>query len=445
MSARSLASVVVMVVVVATAGAALAQPKPAVPAVVGATEIVTLTTPTGFIDDVAAADGDRFAYVVADSSGKVELRVVAATTRAETHAIDERSEATGSGNPTGSAGRAGGSAPRGIDERSGNPTGSAGRAGGSAPRGIDISGVTPHPLALALVGPRAFVVGTTEDGNQIAALVELAATGKTKPAGSVVYKVPPAAHVTLITRDGMPRIAVHRVAVTASGTRHEIELLALDTGRRIGAARTLELAPGELSKTLDFRVNHWSHGFTRAHGIKGGEWDRRENQRTPDVEATYDLVAGKLVDTKPIEDLFEQRRRFQVLADANGRVDFVRWDGNTLQAWRDGRPHAVELDQPVSSYDPGSLQGVIGSDGSAWLVLKVDPVNPEAVARKKADLEYLDIFRMSSDGKAIRKARVLARGLRHRFGVFGESQFWLLERNQSMDRGGKTLTVYVPG
>ena len=76
-----------------------------------------------------------------------------------------------------------------------------------------------------------------------------------------------------------------------------------------------------------------------------------------------------------------------------------------------------------------------------WLALKVDPVNAEAVARKKADLEYLDVFRAGPDGKAIRKARILATGIRHRFGVAGD-RFWLIERNQSMERGGKSLTVY---
>ena len=56
-------------------------------------------------------------------------------------------------------------------------------------------------------------------------------------------------------------------------------------------------------------------------------------------------------------------------------------------------------------------------DGTAWIALKVDPVNPDAVARKKADPEYLDIFRAGPDRKAVRKARVLATGVRHRFGV----------------------------
>src|SRR5215468_3281147 len=60
--------------------------------------------------------------------------------------IDERSEEMGGGNPAGSAGGAGGKAPRGINERSeemggGGPAGSAGGAGGKAPRGIDVIAV----------------------------------------------------------------------------------------------------------------------------------------------------------------------------------------------------------------------------------------------------------------------------------------------------------------
>jgi carotenoid cleavage dioxygenase-like enzyme len=155
------------------------------------------------------------------------------------------------------------------------------------------------------------------------------------------------------------------------------------------------------------------------------------------------LVAGKFVENKPIGDLFEQRKRFQVLADANGQADFFRMtpDNLTIQLWRNGQMKAVDLDQPLATYDSKSLQGILNADGTAWIVLKVDPVNADAVARKKADPEYLDIFKVGADGKAVRKARILAKGVRHRFGLIGD-MFWLLERSTGFDRGGKALTVY---
>jgi len=370
-------------------GAADAQPKK-LPALEGATESLKLTTPSGFIDDAVGVDNERLVYVVADTSSKAELHVVTLATKAE--------------------------------------------------QVVDVSALTLHPLAVHLIGPRALVIGEVEGGKQMGALVELADKGRVK-AGTAVYKIAPATHITYLGKRG---VAVHRVTTTANSTRHEVELVSADRGRRIGAMRVMVLGPGDVEKKMDFRVNHWSDGWTRAHGIKGGEWNRKENQRSPDTEATYDVLSGKLLDRQKITDLFEQRKRFQTLADAGGQLDFVRfsWDNKALQVWRGGVLGKLELDQPLSTYDPKSLQSVVTPDG-LWIALKVDPVNVEAVARKKADPEYLDIFRAGLDGKAIRKARILAPGMRHRFGAMADGKgFWLVERNQSMDRGGKSLTVY---
>jgi hypothetical protein len=80
-------------------------------------------------------------------------------------------------------------------------------------------------------------------------------------------------------------------------------------------------------------------------------------------------------------------------------------------------------------------------DGNdAWFALKVDPVNQDAVARQKADVEYLDVFRVDG-GRATRKARFLAAGARYRFGTLGD-KLWLLERSTGFDRGGKSLAIY---
>lgn len=369
-------------------------PRPGTAPVVGATEVVTLTTPTGFVDDVVTAEADRIAYVVADTASKAELHVYRHATKDE--------------------------------------------------QVVDIAEITLRPVALELVGARAFVVGRTDDNQHVAALVELATKGK-KPAGAVVYRLGPASGIQVITRDGKRRIAVHRVSSADGATRHAVELLALETGRRIAAARPFELDADGRNAKVDFRVNHWSDGMTRAHGIKAGEWDRKENQRAPDYEATYDLVSRKISDKQKITDLFEQRKRFQTLADAGDRLDFLKmaWDNGSIELWHRGALRTIELDQDLTTYDPKSLQGTVGADGSAWLALKVDPVNPEAVARKKADPEYVDVFRVGTDGKGVRKARVLAHRTRVWFGVVGD-RFWLIERNQGFERGGKRLTLYQP-
>ena len=55
--------------------------------------------------------------------------------------------------------------------------------------------------------------------------------------------------------------------------------------------------------------------------------------------------------------------------------------------------------------------------------------------------QHLIQAKVGSDGKATRKARVLAKGVKHKFGVF-DNYFWLLERSTGFERGGRLLTIY---
>jgi hypothetical protein len=363
---------------------AAANTKVAPAPVVGAQELWRVAPAAGFVDDAIASDGKRLAYAVSDGSTSAKLHVW-----------------------TGNV----------ADERT-----------------LELAPVTLHPIAVALAGDRAFVVGD-DDGKQVAALVELSEHGK-KPAGTVVYKLGPATHITIV-RD---RAVVHRAVAQKTGTRHEIEVVAIATGKRVGAG-ALELDANNANARLELRINHWSDGMSHAIGVKGGEWNKKEDQRSPDVEATYDIAAGKVIATTAITDLFEQRKRFEVLAAAGGVIDFVKpsWDNQQLQLWRDGKPKPLELDQPLQAYDPKSLQYVIDGVG-AWLALKIDPVNADAVARQKADAEYFDVFHVD-DGKAARRARFLAAGARYRFGSVGD-KLWLLERSTGFDRGGKSIAIY---
>lgn len=375
-----------LAVVVATGAVAHANPKQSPSALVGASEIFRVAPKQGFVDDPVASDGQHLAYVISDGSQAATLHVW-----------------SGQGN----------------DERV-----------------ADISAITLHPVALALVGDRVFVVGE-RDGKQVGALIAL---GGAK--SSAVYKLGPATGIAVIQRDGKPRVAIHRATAIKTGTRHEVELVAIETGRRVALGPPFELDAANTNAKLELRVNHWADGMSRAFGVKGGEWDKKEDQRSPDVEAIYDLIAGKIVERQPISDLVEQRKRYQALADAGGRLDFVRssWDLSAVQLWRAGKPTAVELDQPLASYDPKSLQGAI-DDRGAWLALQIDPVNAAAVARKKADPEYFDVFRVA-DGKATRKVRILATGARLRFGRHGDHALWVLERSKAFERGGVAVVVY---
>lgn len=371
-----------------------AQPAKQPQAIQGAAAVMQVTPESGFIDDVFAYDTQRLAYVVADTSTRAELHVVQLGCAT---CVEKKQELI-----------------------------------------VDLSPVTLRPVALKLVGQKAFVIGATEDGNQVAALVDLS-----KKAATSSYKLGPAAHISLVTRDGKQSVAVHKMTATKTGMRHEVELFNLETGKRLAKGKPFDLDKDH-HKKLDLRVNHWSDGWTRVHGLKGGEWVKKENQRSPDTEATYDLVSGKFVENKAIADVVEQRKRHQLLADAGGQLEFARtaWDNSAVHVWARGVMRVVEIDRPLQHYDPKSMLGVVAADGSAWLAFKIDPVNPEAVNRKKADPEYLDVFKLDAGAtKAIMKARIPAKDLRFKFGVL-DGYFWLLERSSGFDRGGRNITVY---
>ena len=391
---RGFSCAVALVTMIAS-GAARGQPKSESVALLGAEPIVTASATKGFVDDVVAVDGDRVAYVIADGTNAAALHI----TQVGKPAAEEQI--------------------------------------------VDISTITLQPTVLAFVGQRMFVAGMADGNKQVAGLVELQGKDKRKPVGSTVYRVAAADHIGLIVRDGKQRIAVHRQADKTGTTTHTVEVLAVESGKRVASGKPLVVDAGGHDQKLDFRVNHWSDGWTKAYGVKAGEWDRKENQKAPDQEAVLDLVTGKMV-RKKVEDLFEQKRRFAALADAGGKLDFLRMQENAtgIELWRAGKPSVVVLDHKLTDYDPKSMQGAVNVDGTGWLALKVDPVNAEAVARKRADPEYLDIFKIAADGKAVRKARVLAKGVRHRFGVGGDQRFWLIERNAGFERGGKKLTLY---
>jgi hypothetical protein len=372
-----------------TTAAQPVKPKPPAQTLVGVTEGFRFTPETGFVDDPIGTDGTRVAFVVADTAGTAVLHVV---------------------------------------DTSGKEL--------AAP--IDLKAITLVPKSLTFVGDRVLVTGG-EVGTELAALVDL--TGK------VIYKTPVTTRASVITRDGKVRVALFTAAETKTGaTKYTVELRAAETGKRVGKPRTIEVDASHKSAKLDFRVNHWTSGWTRVVGTKAGGWNKKEDQQSPDVEVAYDMVTGKFGATTEITDVLAQRKRFSTLAASSGKDAFVRMkdDLSEIELWKNGEKTVVALDQPLVAYGDArrSLDVAFGGDGAAWIALQVDPVNVEAVKRKKADPEFWDLFAVDAAGKGTRRARVYAGGTRFDFGFVG-STLWIIDRNVGFDRGGKSLAFYT--
>ncbi|MCA9677888.1 MAG: hypothetical protein KC464_22885 [Myxococcales bacterium] len=376
---------------------------------VGLTEVARITPDGAIADGAIAGDGGTLlAYGWTDQSAHAEIRIVDTTTGAQV-------------------------------------------------RVIDVSGLSVRLDRVAWHGAgdtgELFVVGRTEAGDtKIAALYD--ATGKE------LRRFGPAEHVALVQRPeakatkgrkkrkapaatGAMRdlVVTYQVAAADVGDVHTVEAFDPDTGKRVGKPHSLELADNRDAK-LDFTLNHWSDDFTVAVGVKGGSWNKRTDMRSPDVEAHYDMIAGAVVSTAPIEHLYEHAARYQVLAQFPNQRAFARASDSLgeIELWRDEQKTVLELDQTLDQYDLKSSR-VVRGQGDTLVVLRVDPWNVGSVQRRRADPEYLDLFRVDDAGKGRRVARILAPKKKFTLGVAG-GRLWVVERNVGFD-GGKSLALYT--
>ncbi|MEZ4365490.1 MAG: hypothetical protein R2939_04270 [Kofleriaceae bacterium] len=365
--------------------------RPSLPPMVGLTEQWSVRPTEGFIDDAIASDGQRLVYVIADSAGSAVAHVLDLATKSELATLE-------------------------------------------------LAPVTPRPTTVALVGDAVLTIGTDDDGRDVAGVVT--------PEGGIAWRVGPVDRITPITRDGVAALALVTRTDVRGGARFTVELRAVATGKRLGKVRSLDLdATGRVGK-LGFTVNHWTEGGTRAVGILEGTWDRKQDQRAPDREATYDLVRGEFTAKATIVDVVAHRRRLLELAGlAPGGLApaFARLspDRTTLSVWQAGRAREITLGEPLAQYQPASLElATVGTGPTApvWLALQVDPTNAGAVARKRADPEYWDLFAVDG-GVATRRGRLLATGQHLTFGMATDAVAWVLERNVGFDRGGKSLRL----
>jgi hypothetical protein len=306
-------------------------------------------------------------------------------------------------------------------------------ADGALASELAIGAVTPEPHHVVPVGDRLLVVHGVGDLHDA---VVLDATGK--PGRS--WKA--ARDFAVRTINGKP--AVIAVTTTARGkaTVHDVTLYDLGTGKKLkkkGGALTI--GPDGLDAKLDFRPVYFQDDGTVAVGVRGGVWRKRENQRSPDSWAAYDLVTGAWRTDEPITDLIGLARRQPILAAHDGERVFARMldDLSAVEAWRDGKATELTLDQPLDVYDPTSLQYSLRGD-SLWLSLTVDPTNPPAVRRQKADPRYLDLFEVTGD-RAVRRARLLLGKTGVRWGWAGDT-WWVLEKGAGIGRGGPAINLY---
>ncbi len=378
-----------------------APPRPAPPKIVkdpppapliGLIEQGAFAPERGFLDDVVASDDTRLGVVVTDGDAQIEIDVLGLADAGEVARID----------------------------------------------------VAP----VARVGVRRFYFL----GDQVFVVPEPAAEGAPiTPAllgfdGKPIKTAKLKAATDIFLRTFAGQTAVIRYTLDAKargGVLHQVEAFELMKGKKLGKKPgRLLLGKDRRDAKLDFTPHYFLDDMTLAVGTRGGVWRKSEDQRSPDTAAAWDLLTSTWVKDEPITDLLGRARVVEVMTDNPHRL-FARMkeDNSTVEVWHEGVARELTLDQPLEIYTAASLAFAMHGN-TLWISLQVDPVNPPAVKRKKADPEYLDLFEVDGQ-RAIRRARVLATKKKLRWGWVGDV-LWVMEKNVGFDRGSKLITLYRP-
>ncbi|HUS64756.1 MAG TPA: hypothetical protein VMZ28_09455 [Kofleriaceae bacterium] len=314
---------------------------------------------------------------------------------------------------------------------------------------LPITAFTSAPLSVAdVIDGEHFLVMAhpTPDSPAISAAI-LDRTGK------VGKTYGPATDVTRITYEGEDALVLYTRTenVPKKGkpqATHTVEIFALATGKRIGKKGTLVTDLAGASEKLDFRINHWAEGYTRAVGIKGGQYDKKEDQRSPDVEGWYDVPRATFSKKIPIADLTDHTTRFQVLAQHSNVPWFVmvqnELSGLVAYTGQAG-PMPVELGESFRHYLPKSFTAQSpGVDGAVYFTLEIDPVHQEAVDRKHAAEKWIDLYKLTPG--TTRAARIARLPIEDDFPGMtwrAREDVWaVLPHHLGFDRGGPRLIVY---
>lgn len=213
----------------------------------------------------------------------------------------------------------------------------------------------------------------------------------------------------------------------------------------VGKPQNYRIGPGNALRGSDVNVVGFFDGFSRLLGERTGGYDKKQDFRRPTRAVVLDTLTGKVAAEKEIPDVFAWTRTTKKRAAQPNRTAFaqVNQDLTGLEVLDpSGEKLPVPLAVPFRLYDPTSVKDQEGPEKQTlYISVAVDPVNPDAVARKKTDLAVLDLYAVDlGTHKSRHRGRILLP--RPVMWKAGHGKLVVLKRFKSFSRGGDELDLY---
>ncbi len=268
--------------------------------------------------------------------------------------------------------------------------------------------------------------------------------------GKVAAKVGPVTAFGRPPDDGTPRAALLVAFDRKPGARgaeasYAVTPYTLATLAPAGKGRVYKTdLAGEL-KAPPVRFIGFYDGYTRILGERAGAYEKAEDVRGHPKRTVVDALTGKTVSETEITDPVGWAITGQLRRDKPGQSLFVdlNQDGSGVDVIDAmGKKMPASLAVPFHLYDPRTL---VFEEGPApnrlSFGIAVDPLNPEAIKRKKAELPMLDLYAAdTADGMVRARGRVFTpRPVTYRVRAH---TLVVLKRFKSFARGGDEIQVF---
>ena len=198
-------------------------------------------------------------------------------------------------------------------------------------------------------------------------------------------------------------------------------------------------------KSPPVRVVGFYDGYTRLLAERLGAYDKAADVRKPPRRVVIDALIGKILDETEISDVAGWAVTGQLRRDHPGQAIFLdlNQDGSGVDVIDAmGKKQPATLAVPFRLYDPKTLltEEVTVPDVLTFGI-GIDPLNADAIKRKKADLPMLDVYSVD-----VAQATVKLRGRVFTprpvtFRTRGD-KLVVLKRFKSFARGGDELQIF---
>jgi hypothetical protein len=258
-------------------------------------------------------------------------------------------------------------------------------------------------------------------------------------------KLGPATSAAITTCGDEQCLALTTSKTTPQGVAtHSVTAFRTKDAKRLGAG-TATVQADQTLKSPPVRLLYFEPGNLVLVGSEKGKFDKKRDIRLPDRVVRWSLLTRKELPAEQPKELLEWTKAINMRPNHPGQQRFVQVSEDLKQLLLVGQDNAIaKVSVPVTwkLYEPKSLIQTESWDGKALLFsLTIDPVNPDAVRRKKADKERLDLYRIT-DGTKVSPLGRVDTGKRGFLWVVGSRHFSYLRRLKGFGRGGSEVELH---